>query len=207
MRGYRMSLIRHGRTTANEKGIYIGSTDYSLSDKGAAELCSKLDLYEYPRVQRVYSSPLKRCTEIAEILFPDQELYVAEELRELNFGDFDGKSVDELIQREDYKTWLRGGSPDVRPPNGESTAELCVRSFEVLHRMLMDMMENDLDHCAVITHGGVITNMLTCFGLPKLSAQELTCEPGEGFEIMFTAQMWQQSQVFEILGMTPYSRD
>ena len=115
--------------------------------------------------------------------------------------------MDELIQREDYKTWLRGGSPDVRPPNGESAAELCVRSFEVLHRMLMDMMENDLDHCAVITHGGVITNMLTCFGLPKLSAQELTCEPGEGFEIMFTAQMWQQSQVFEILGMTPYSRD
>lgn len=207
MRGYRMSLIRHGRTAANEKGIYIGSTDYSLSDKGTAELCSKQDLYEYPRVQRVYSSPLKRCTETAEILFPEQELYVAEELRELNFGDFDGKSVDELIHREDYKEWLRGGSPDVRPPNGESAAELCLRSFEVLHRMLMDMMENDLDHCAVITHAGVITNMLTCFGLPKLSAQELSCEPGEGFEIMFTAQMWQQSQVFEILGMTPYSRD
>ena len=73
--------------------------------------------------------------------------------------------------------------------------------------MLLDMMENDLEHCAVITHGGVITNMLACFGLPKLSAKEITCEPGEGFEIMFTAQMWQQAQAFEILGMTPYSRD
>ena len=207
MRGYRMSLIRHGRTTANEKGIYIGSTDYSLSDKGAAELCSKLDLYEYPRVQRVYSSPLKRCTATAEILFPDQDVYVAEDLRELNFGEFDGKSVDELIGREDYKTWLRGGSPDVRPPGGESAEELCIRSYKVLHRMLLDMMENDLEHCAVITHGGVITNMLACFGLPKLSAKEITCEPGEGFEIMFTAQMWQQAQAFEILGMTPYSRD
>ncbi len=207
MRGYRMSLIRHGRTQANEKGIYIGSTDYPLSDKGASELCGKMDLYEYPRVQRVYSSPLRRCTETAEILFPDQELYIAEELRELNFGEFDGKSVDELIHREDYKTWLRGGSPDVRPPGGESAEELCIRSYKVLHRMLLDMMESDLEHCAVITHGGVITNMLACFGLPKLSAKEISCEPGEGFEILFTAQLWQQAQAFEILGMTPYSRD
>jgi alpha-ribazole phosphatase len=59
----------------------------------------------------------------------------------------------------------------------------------------------------VITHAGVITNMLTCFGLPKLSAQELTCEPWEGYEILFTAQMWQRLQAFEILGMTPYSRN
>ncbi len=207
MRGYRLSLFRHGRTAANENGIYIGSTDYSLSEKGAAELCAKLDLYEYPRVQRVYSSPLKRCTETAEILFPDQDLYIAHELRELNFGEFDGKSVDELIHREDYKTWLRGGSPDVRPPGGESTEELCIRSFQVLHRILLDMMEHDLEHCAVISHAGVIANMLACFGLPKISAKELACEPGEGFEIMFTAQMWQQAQAFEIRGMTPYSRD
>ncbi len=208
MRGYRLSLFRHGRTEANEKGIYIGSsTDYPLSDRGATELCGKQDLYEYPRVQRVYSSPLRRCTETAEILFPDQQLYIAEDLRELNFGEFDGKSVDELIKREDYKEWLRGGSPDVRPPGGESAGELCIRCYHALHRILLDMMENDFDHCAAITHGGVISNMLACFGLPKISAKELNCEPGEGFEIMFTAQMWQQSQAFEILGMIPYSRN
>ncbi len=206
MRGYRMSLIRHGRTEANEKGIYIGSTDYPLSDMGAAELCSKLDLYEYPRVQRVYSSPLIRCKETAEILFPDQDVYVAEDLRELNFGIFDGKSVDELIHREDYKTWLKGGSPDVRPPEGESAEELCIRSYRVLYRILLDMMEADLSHCAVVTHAGVITNMLACFGMPKYDAKDLTCEPGEGFELLFTAQMWQQAQAFEILGKTPYSR-
>lgn len=206
MRGYRMSLIRHGKTVANEKGIYIGGTDYPLSEQGAAELCGKMDLYEYPRVQRVYSSPLLRCTETAEILFPDTEMRIEADLRELNFGVFDGKSVEELVHREDYKAWLHGKGPDVRPPEGESTAELCIRSFWALHRILLAMMQDDIDHCAVISHGGVISNMLSCFGLPKVPANELQCEAGEGYEILFTAQMWQQSQAFEILGMTPYSR-
>lgn len=206
MKGYRMSLIRHGRTQANDKGIYIGTTDLPLTEEGRAELYGKLDLYEYPRVQRVYTSPLIRCTETAEILFPEQEIYMAEELRELNFGQFEGKSVDELIHREDYKTWLHGGSPDIRPPEGESAGELCIRTYKVLCRILMQMMEEDIEHCAVVTHAGIISNMLSCFGLPKLPPKEILSEPGEGFEIMFTAQMWQQSQVFEIMGMTPYSR-
>lgn len=207
MKGYHLSLYRHGRTKANDEGIYIGSTDFPLSDKGAVELSGKMDLYQYPRVQRVYSSPLLRCTETAEILFPDVPLYLAEDLRELNFGTFEGKSALELIGQEDYREWLKGGSPDLRPPEGESVEELCIRSYRALYRILMDMMEYDLSHCAVITHAGVISNMLACFGLPKISPKELSCEPGEGFEILMTAQMWQTAQAFEILGMTPYSRD
>lgn len=206
MRGYHLSLYRHGRTRANEEGIYIGSTDYSLTDMGCAELAGKVDQYEYPRVQRVYSSPLSRCTETAEILFPETEMHLAEDLRELNFGVFEGKSAVELVGREDYREWLKGGSPDTRPPEGESAGELCIRSYRALNRILMDMMENDFAHCAVITHAGIISNLLACFGLPKIAAKDLQCEPGEGFEILLTAQMWQQAQAFEILGMTPYSK-
>ena len=43
MKGYRISVLRHGMTEANEKGIYIGKTDVPLSDKGAAELAAKMD--------------------------------------------------------------------------------------------------------------------------------------------------------------------
>ena len=119
MKGYRISVLRHGMTEANEKGVYIGSTDLPLSDKGAAELAAKADEYDYPRVHRVYSSPLRRCTETAEILFPDTELCTVDDLRELNFGEFENKSIDELAKRKDYNDWLRGGK-DARPPKGES---------------------------------------------------------------------------------------
>ena len=68
MKGYRISLIRHGMTEANENGIYIGSSDLSLSPKGAAEIAAKMDEFDYPKVHRVYTSPLKRCVETADIL-------------------------------------------------------------------------------------------------------------------------------------------
>ncbi|MCD8220195.1 MAG: histidine phosphatase family protein [Ruminococcus sp.] len=203
MKGYRMSVIRHGRTEANEKGIYIGQTDYVLSDKGAAELLAKTDEYEYPHVARVYSSPLRRCLETAELLFPDTPIQTVDNLIEMNFGVFEGKSSDELVSQEAFRTWLKGGV-DCRPPQGESVKEVQLRIFRALCEMIADMMQADLLHCAVITHGGIISNMLAGFGLPKIPAQELFCEPGEGYDILVTADLWQHSQAFEILGMTPY---
>lgn len=205
MKGYRISIIRHGMTDANEKGIYIGSTDLPLSSKGAAELAAKMDEFDYPSVHRVYTSPLKRCTETADILFPETETIVVDGLRELNFGDFEGKCVDELINRDDYKAWL-GGGRDTRAPKGESLEEMTARTFSALHSIIMDMMNSGLTHCAVITHGGIISNLLTGFGLPKYDPKYLNAASGEGFDLMITAQMWLNSQAFEILGYCPYNK-
>ena len=203
MKGYRLSVIRHGMTAANEKGIYIGQTDYALSDKGAAELLAKTDEYVYPNVARVYSSPLKRCIETAELLFPDTTIQTVDNLMEMNLGTVEGKSSDELVGKEEFREWLRGGM-DARPPQGESVKEVQLRIFRALREIVMDMMQEDLLHCAVITHAGIIANMLAGFGLPKIPADQLQCAPGEGFDIHVTADLWQRSQVFEILGMVPY---
>lgn len=205
MKGYRISVIRHGQTEANEKGIYIGSTDLPLSSKGAGELCAKMDEFDYPAVHRVYSSPLKRCTETADILFPCTEISIVDDLRELDMGEFENKSVDELINRRDYKEWLRGGR-DSRPPQGESLDEMTARTYTALHGIIMDMMNDGLTHCAMITHAGIISNMLSCFGLPKYDPKQLNADFGEGFDIIVTAQMWLNSQAFEILGYCPYDK-
>lgn len=205
MKGYRISILRHGLTEANEKGIYIGRTDVPLSPKGAAELAAKMDEFDYPTVHRVYSSPLRRCTETAEILFPCTELVPVDDLRELDLGEFENKSVDELINRADYKAWLKGGK-DARPPKGESLEEMTARTYKALHSVIMDMMESGLTRAAMITHGGMISNMLSCFGLPKYDPKQLGAKFGEGFDIIVTAQMWLNSQAFEILGYCPYEK-
>ena len=192
-------------TYANENGIYIGRTNLSLSDKGVAELFNKIEQFEYPHVHRVYSSPLLRCTETAEILFPSAEMSIIDELREMYFGEFEGKSIQELIDLDEYKDWLKGGL-DSRPPGGESMQEICLRTYVAVHEIIMDMMNDGITHSAVITHGGIITNMLSCFGLPKIDPKEMVCPPGEGVEIIATAAMWQQSQAFEILGAVPYEQ-
>lgn len=205
MKGYRISVIRHGMTEANENGIYIGKTDLPLSAKGAADLVAKMDEFDYPSVHRVYTSPLLRCRETADILFPETEIVPIDDFRELDLGEFEGKTVDELIKRDDYKAWLKGGK-DVRPPKGESLEEMTARTYTGLHNVIMDMMESGLTHCALITHAGIISNMLAGFGLPKYSPSQINTEPGGGFDILVTAQMWLNSQSFEILGYCPYDR-
>ena len=164
-----------------------------------------MDEFQYPNVARVYSSPLRRCTETAEILFPEVQIQTVEHLIEMDFGKFEGKSADELVHLPEFKAWLKGGM-DCRPPQGESVKEVQLRIFKALREIIRDMMQEDLLHCAVITHGGMISNMLAGFGLPKIAPQELQCQPGEGFDIYVTADLWQRSQAFEILGLVPYSK-
>lgn len=202
MKGYRLSIIRHGKTAANDDGRYIGTTDLPLTPAGREELIEKAETREYPKVQKVYSSPLKRCIQTAAIVFPDRELVTLDGLREMDFGDFEGQSVEDLIDLDCYKNWLKGGL-DNAPPEGESLGDMIERSYKALQDILADMMKEELSHCAVVTHSGIMMNMLSCFGLPKMKPLEFASEVGEGYEIFLTAQLWQMGNVFEILGEIP----
>ena len=71
MKTYTIHLIRHGITIANTNGIYAGITDYPLSKEGIYYLNELKGKYQYPKAEILYTSPLKRCTETCEILYPE----------------------------------------------------------------------------------------------------------------------------------------
>lgn len=202
MKGYRISFLRHGHTEANENGIYAGVTDSPLSEKGAEELQSKYDLYEYPKVQRVYSSPLNRALQSAGILFPERQVVICDDLREMDFGVFEGLCVDDLINLDSYKNWLKGGF-DNPPPNGESLRSMITRCYNSLELIIGDMLKEGITHSGVVTHSGILMNIMSCFGLPKLKPMDFACGTGEGYEILVTAMLWQNGKTFEILGRIP----
>lgn len=202
MKGYRISILRHGITDANENGIYIGKTNLPLSQNGREALQEKYETHEYPKVQRVYTSPLERAVQSAEILFPDRELVIVDDLREMDFGVFEGLSVDDLIELDSYKKWLKGGL-DNPPPNGESLRNMMLRCYSALNLIILDMMKEGITHAGVVTHSGILMNMMSCFGLPKMKPMEFACDPGEGYEIIVSAMMWQNGNTFEILGKIP----
>lgn len=202
MKGYRLSILRHGLTEANENGIYIGTTDLPLSEAGREALQDKYDACEYPKVQRVYSSPLERAVQSAEILFPDRETVIVDDLREMDFGVFENVSADDLIMLDSYKKWLKGGL-DNPPPNGESLRNMMLRCYSALNLMILNMMNDGITHAGVVTHSGILMNMMSCFGLPKMKPVEFACDPGEGYEILVSAMMWQNGNTFEILGKIP----
>mgnify|MGYP000755091817 FL=1 len=65
---YKIHLLRHGLTRANLEGRYIGRTDLPLCPEGRAQLEKLRDTCEYPWAERVYTSPLLRARQTAELL-------------------------------------------------------------------------------------------------------------------------------------------
>lgn len=206
MKCYRLQLIRHGMTEANTDGRYVGVTDIPLSSEGIKDLYEKAEKYHYPPVQKVYTSPLKRCKQTADILHHDAYTVDLGLLAEMDFGDFENKTPEQLADDPAYKKWLEGGL-DNPAPNGESARDVINRCYEALNIIISDMMYEGFTSAAVVTHSGLIMDMLTCFGLPKLSPSDCRCDFGEGFEISITAAMWQRSGAFEILSRFPYLRE
>ena len=71
MKYYKLHLIRHGLTAGNLQGLYIGSgTDLPLCAEGRAQLQELKAQFRYPEVSLVFTSPLLRATQTADVLFP-----------------------------------------------------------------------------------------------------------------------------------------
>ncbi len=100
MKTYRIHLIRHGVTKDNIEGVYCGITDTPLCEDGKEQLHQMKEEYNYPGGQFLFTSPLIRCKETAEILYPDLKPIVIDGLTEYNFGEFEGKTAEELQKKQ-----------------------------------------------------------------------------------------------------------
>ena len=107
MKSYYIHFIRHGAISQTLKGRYIGVTDAPLSAEGEKEL-RRLDReLDYPYAKVVFTSPLKRCTKTAEILYPHIKPLVIDQLSECHFGEWENKTADELKSDDDFKEYMR----------------------------------------------------------------------------------------------------
>ncbi len=199
MINYRLYLIRHGITSGNLEGKYIGKTDLPLCESGREAITELAKQEVYPAVQKVYSAPLQRCLETADIIYPDKPLLRIDGISECDFGEYEGKTPDELKDRPDYIKWIKGGY-DAAPPDGESYGHFAIRCLDGLYEIFTDMMSRDITAAAVITHSGVIMNLLAGYGLPKMRPIDFAVDQGEGYEIHLSTFLWQHGPTFEIKG-------
>lgn len=117
----RIWLIRHGMTGPGEEGRYQGALDTGLSEKGRTALkkaaCSP---------EHVYVSAAARTRETASILFPKARQISVPDLREMEFGVFEGRTWKEMEDDEQYRTWVDGGCLGTCP-GGEDRAAFSER--------------------------------------------------------------------------------
>ena len=150
----RLVLVRHAEPEESARGLCYGTLDVGLSDEGrahAGRLASSLAGVPY---DAVYASPRRRTLETAAPLADARELptLVDEGLREIDFGEFEGRRYDEIAEThpEIYREWMESPTT-VTFPGGESYEDLRVRAVRALTRIC------EAHECAVVvTHGGVV---------------------------------------------------
>ena len=147
-------LIRHGLTALGEAARYQGRLDDGLSAAGRAAL-RKADLA--PAQVRV--SPARRARETAAILFPTAEQRVLPALREMDFGDFEGRSWREMERDPAYRAWVDGGCLG-RCPHGEDKASYTARVCAAFERLLLRGGEE----LVIVAHGGTQMAVLERYG-------------------------------------------
>ena len=131
-------LLRHGRTAHTPERRFSGSSDLDLSDLGRADAVAAAQAVAGLGIDAIVSSPLKRCRQtagaVAELL--DQDIEVDRDLRELDFGRWEGLTAAQALAADPvaFRRW--GAAPDVRPPGGESIVDVSTRVAAARARIL-----------------------------------------------------------------------
>lgn len=157
-------LIRHGETFSNKEKRYLGKTDEALSEEGKQKLIVKKD--QYPKIDLLFVSPMKRCIETAQMIYPEKHFFIIPEWEEMNFGDFEGKNYLDLQHNQAYQQWIdsHGNLPF---PNGESRKAFSKRCLAGLDSILQRIYEEKLDekrNVGIVVHGGTIMALLSAYG-------------------------------------------
>ena len=149
-------LIRHGKTEANEKHIYCGKSNISLSENGIKELNDIKSSTKYPECSSFFSSGAKRANETLEILYPKRSYSEINEFWEYNFGDFEMKSYDMLKENKEYINWITDKDGQVSCPNGESKIQYRERIKEAFNKFIEKCYKEDISTAVLVCHGGTI---------------------------------------------------
>lgn len=184
----KLILIRHGRTAANEKHLYCGSTDLPLSDGGRAELRVKKETTAYPDIPgvRIVTSGRIRCEETLSILYGDIPHETDEHFCEMDFGAFEMRSYEEMKNAPDYIAWISGDNEANVTPGGESGNRMTERVINGLNRL----MEENRD-VLLVTHGGVIAAVMAyLFAEEGRNRYEWQPKPGGGYAIDVAAKQY-----------------
>lgn len=187
-------ITRHGQTIWNIDYRLQGQKNSDLTEKGInqAKLLNKRmkDIH----IDRIYSSPLKRTMETANIIRGDRDIEIIKEegLKELSFGDYEGRTREELKSEGKGKEidGIFNYEEDAKAPNGESLKDLYKRTSMALDKILEKEKGKTI---LIVTHGAALLAIYKYFSkdneyYPKVMGQtSLTkvIDNGEGFEFEY----------------------
>lgn len=189
-------FIRHGYTSSNLAGKYLGKTDEELSKAGITELknnlASKYDFVNQGHV-RFFFGPMKRCRQTAQALNNDVIWETVEEFTEIDFGDFEGLSYKELSGNDNYQKWIDSNG-EIPFPNGEAKDNFIERSMKGFTKIKNLITENEKVCC--VLHGGNIMAILS--SITKEEYYSFQVKPGRGYHCLIDIDKLELIEIEEI---------
>ncbi len=164
MNKHEIWLVRHGETAWSLSGQHTGWTDLALTEEGDKQaLGLKVELAG-KSFAAVYSSPLQRARRTCELAGFGAQAILLDDLREYNYGSYDGKTAAEIkLIIPDWSIWTHG------TPDGETMEQVYDRCGNVIEAALA------ADGDVVIFAHGHLLRLLAChyLGLAPLNARLL----------------------------------
>ena len=158
-------LLRHGEITGASTKRFIGQTDVGLSRAGLDQADFWQKYFSGIPLDRIFTSPLLRAVHTAEIVsgLARNQIALVEGLKEIDLGEWDGKSFKEVKETFPGQWEKRGNDlTGYRPPLGESFSDLSKRILPVFHGLSAAPPGNIL----IVAHAGV-NRMILCALLNK----------------------------------------
>lgn len=181
----RVLFIRHGATKGNTEHRYVGRTDEGLlpqAEEALRENRGKLlkEIGWLPEESRfrLFVSPMLRCRQTAELLFPGVEQQIVSDLRECDFGGFEYKNFAELDGNPDYQEFIDTFG-ESGFPGGETLKLFAARCAGAFRALAESVREEGTD--IFVVHGGTIMALLDAFSEPHQDYYSWQVKNGEGF--------------------------
>ena len=184
-------LIRHGKTSANEKRLYCGRTDLPLSEAGALEIAALKSGGIYPPADVYFTSGLLRCEQTLDIIHGEVKRKAVPELAECNFGRFELKSYEQLKDQDDYQSWITDETGDFPCPGGESRNQFDRRALGGFEAILSEVRQGAFGSAFVVCHGGTIVSIMECLCPNTRNFYEWQPGPGRGYALVYVSGRFQ----------------
>lgn len=175
-----IALFRHGLTEENKRKAYLGWNDSPLCPESKRIGTRK-------RYDHYFSSDLQRCITTVKLLFPNNDLTVLQELREMNFGEWEGKTYYDLKEDKLYQKWLSDPLFS-SPPGGESFQTFTKRVDTGWKFISQHIISGNYNSGAIVTHGGVIRYLLSKFAPEQRDFWSWQTSHNQGYELRFDCE-------------------
>jgi probable phosphoglycerate mutase len=169
----RILLVRHGNTTAPE-GVFAGTTDNPLSDRGRGQAALLAERLAAEKVDAVYCSDKSRAMETADIICKPHRLVAiaSSDLREICHGRWEGRTKDEVVKEwpDEYAEWE--SDPYLfAPEGGEPAIEVVQRVIPFVRGIVRSSMGKTV---VIVSHKATLRLVIAHYmGIPHRLYRDL----------------------------------